>query len=84
MKVIAIDLGATSGRVMTITHENHHFSYQENSRFLNRTYTDENGYLRWDFPYSFLLKNEHLKNASIFEDVLLIWQSVIFDESRSV
>ena len=53
MKVIAIDLGATSGRVMTITHENHHFSYQENSRFLNRTYTDENGYLHWDFPYLF-------------------------------
>lgn len=53
MKVIAIDLGATSGRVMTITHKNHHFSYQENSRFLNRTYTDENGYLHWDFPYLF-------------------------------
>ncbi len=55
MKVIAIDLGATSGRVMTITHENRHFSYQENSRFLNRTYTDKNGYLLWDFSY--LLEN---------------------------
>lgn len=53
MKVIAIDLGATSGRVMTITHANHCFSVEENARFLNRTYLDENGYLRWDFSYLF-------------------------------
>ena len=55
MKVIAVDLGATSGRVMTVTHENHKFSYEENARFLNRVYTDKKGVLRWDFAY--LLKN---------------------------
>ncbi len=50
MKVIAIDLGATSGRVMTVTHENNTFSYVENARFLNKVY-DDNGTLRWDFEY---------------------------------
>lgn len=75
MKAIAIDLGATSGRVMTITHENHLFSYQENSRFLNRTYTDKDGYLHWDFPYLFenikkgiliaLIENPDVESISI-------------------
>ena len=55
MKVLAIDLGATSGRIMTITHINHQFSYEENARFLNKTYYDKDGYLRWDFDY--LLNN---------------------------
>lgn len=51
MKTIAIDLGATSGRVMTITHTNGHFSLEENTRFLNKTYTNDEGYLCWDFSY---------------------------------
>ncbi len=51
MKTIAIDLGATSGRVMTITHTNGHFSLEENARFLNKTYTNDEGYLCWDFSY---------------------------------
>lgn len=55
MKVISVDLGATSGRVMTVSHENHRFSYEENARFANRVYQDEAGVLRWDFSY--LLKN---------------------------
>ena len=50
MKVIAIDLGATSGRVMTVSHENHQFSYVENARFSNKVYQDKNT-LRWDFSY---------------------------------
>ena len=50
MKVIAIDLGATSGRVMTVSHENHQFSYVENARFSNKVYQDNNT-LRWDFSY---------------------------------
>ncbi len=54
-KVIAVDLGATSGRVMVITHNNHRFSLEEIARFPNRTYTDKKGYLRWDFSY--LLSN---------------------------
>lgn len=63
MKVIAIDLGATSGRVMTITHENNRFSYKENARFLNRTYTNNDGYLCWDFPYLFENIKEGIKSA---------------------
>ncbi len=55
MKVISVDLGATSGRVMTVSHENHRFSYEENARFANRVYEDKEGVLRWDFSY--LLKN---------------------------
>ncbi len=55
MKVISIDLGATSGRVMTVSYENEKFSYAENFRFENRTYLDEKECLRWDF--SFLLEN---------------------------
>ncbi len=55
MKTIAVDLGATSGRVMCIDHENGRFSLEENTRFLNKTYTDSEGYLHWDFSY--LLKN---------------------------
>ncbi len=55
MKVIAVDLGATSGRVMTIAHENNIFSCKENLRFSNRVYADESDYLCWDFKY--LLSN---------------------------
>ncbi len=51
MKTIAVDLGATSGRVMTITHKDGCFSLEENARFLNKTYTDKDGYLCWDFSY---------------------------------
>ncbi len=51
MKVIAVDLGATSGRVMAVTHENGRFRIEECARFLNKTHIDEKGYLRWDFSY---------------------------------
>ena len=49
MKCIAVDIGATSGRVMTVTYENGIFSYREDKRFVNRIY-DDGGTLRWDFP----------------------------------
>ncbi len=55
MKTIAVDLGATSGRVMCIDHRDGHFFLEEDARFLNKTYIDSNGYLRWDFSY--LLEN---------------------------
>ncbi len=55
MKVIAVDLGATSGRVMVVTHNSHRFSLEESARFPNRTYMDKKGYLRWNFSY--LLNN---------------------------
>ncbi len=45
MKVISIDLGATSGRVMTVSYEEGKISYEENYRFENRTYLDEKGIL---------------------------------------
>ncbi len=51
MKVISIDLGATSGRVMTVSYEEGKISYEENYRFENRTYLDEKGILRWDFQF---------------------------------
>ena len=52
MKVISIDLGATSGRVMTLVYEQNKFTYHENARFLNKVY-EKNGVLRWDFNYLF-------------------------------
>lgn len=55
MKAIAVDLGATSGRVMCIDHSNGRFFLEEDARFLNKTYIDSNGYLHWDFQY--LLNN---------------------------
>lgn len=55
MKVISIDLGATSGRVMTVSYEDGKISYEENFRFENRTYLDEKEILRWDFR--FLMEN---------------------------
>jgi rhamnulokinase len=55
MKVISIDLGATSGRVMTVSYDGMKFSYAENARFANRTYLDKDNILRWDFSY--LIRN---------------------------
>ncbi len=55
MKVISIDLGATSGRVMTVSYEDGKFSYVENARFDNKTYLDGKNILRWDF--SLLIDN---------------------------
>ena len=53
MNVLCIDLGATSGRVMTINYNDGLLSYKENARFLNRVYRDKNNTLRWDFSYLF-------------------------------
>ncbi len=63
MKTIAVDLGATSGRVMCIDHSNGRFFLEEDARFLNKTYTNSDGYLCWDFSY--LLNNviEGIKTA---------------------
>lgn len=63
MKVISVDLGATSGRVMTVTHSDHRFSYVENARFMNRVYKDGEGILRWDFPYLFRNVTEGIGKA---------------------
>lgn len=52
MKVIAIDIGATSGRVMTVEENDGKISYEENNRFLNRIY-EENNTLYWDFNLLF-------------------------------
>lgn len=48
MKCISVDIGATSGRVMTVTFENGRFTYEEDKRFVNRIYQDGET-LRWDF-----------------------------------
>lgn len=63
MKVISVDLGATSGRVMTVTHERNRFSYTENARFPNRVYKDKQGILRWDFGYLFSNVTEGIRKA---------------------
>ena len=62
MKVIAIDIGATSGRVMTVKEEGGKISYEENNRFLNRIY-EENDTLYWDFELLFNNIKEGIKLA---------------------
>lgn len=52
MKVIAIDIGATSGRVMTVSEENGKITYEENNRFLNKIY-EKDETLYWDFNLLF-------------------------------
>jgi len=54
MKVITIDLGATSGRIMVVDHHDHSFSYKEVSRFSNYLVKNRNS-LRWDVDL--ILKN---------------------------
>lgn len=49
MKVISIDIGATSGRVMTVIEREGILTYEENLRFSNRIIKEENT-LYWDFP----------------------------------
>lgn len=49
MKVISIDIGATSGRVMTVKLEAGIITYEENARFDNHL-IEEDGYLYWDYP----------------------------------
>ncbi len=49
MKVISIDIGATSGRVMTVTEKDGIISYEENARFENRL-VEKDDTLYWDFP----------------------------------
>ncbi len=49
MKVISIDIGATSGRVMTVMEKDGILTYEENLRFPNKIIEEENTYY-WDFP----------------------------------
>ena len=62
MKVISVDLGATSGRVRIVKEDNGILSYEEIHRFLNKSYRDKEGTLRWDFSYLF---NEVVKGISL-------------------
>lgn len=62
MKVIAIDIGATSGRVMTVEENDGKISYEENNRFLNRIY-EEDDTLYWDFNLLFNNIKEGIKLA---------------------
>lgn len=48
MKVISIDIGATSGRVMVVEENNSRLTYREINRFDNRIYEKDNT-LYWDF-----------------------------------
>ncbi len=48
MKVISVDIGATSGRVMIVKYEDNIISYEEMHRFDNKTYLKDD-FLYWDF-----------------------------------
>ena len=58
MRVLAIDIGASSGRLMAVSYEKGRLSIDEIHRFNNKTYF-KNGILRWDFVL--LMKN--IKNG---------------------
>lgn len=49
-KVLAIDLGGSSGRVVLGEYQNGKLSTRELHRFANEP-VEQNGCLRWDFPY---------------------------------
>ncbi len=61
MKVIAVDIGATSGRVMTVTCANSKISYLENHRFPN-SLIEKEGRLFWDFEalINHIIKGIHI------------------------
>lgn len=54
MKAIAIDIGATSGRVMVVAYQDGRLEYKQYHRFLNRIY-EKDSTLYWDFTS--LIKN---------------------------
>lgn len=63
MRVISVDIGATSGRVRVVKEEHGILSYEEIRRFSNHTYRDKNGSLRWDFSFLFSNVVDGIKNA---------------------
>lgn len=50
MKVLAIDLGASSGRCMVVNYDQGKIDYKEINRFKN-ILVKEDGFLRWDISY---------------------------------
>ena len=52
MKVLSIDLGASSGRVMVVDYDSGSFKYSEIRRFQNKV-LKEGDCLRWDFSHLF-------------------------------
>ena len=52
-RALAIDLGASSGRVIAGKIENDKIVFDEVYRFAEKNYSDESGVLRWDFEYIF-------------------------------
>ena len=49
MKVLCLDIGASSGRFIVANYENLHFSIDEVYRFPNGMEKDKNGHLIWNF-----------------------------------
>ncbi len=49
MRVLCLDIGASSGRFIVVTYENAHFNTDEVYRFPNAMEKDNNGHLIWNF-----------------------------------
>lgn len=64
MKVLSIDLGASSGRCMVVHHEQQKIRYEEVNRFKNIIIQNDH-YLRWDIDH--LIKNILQGIMSAFE-----------------
>jgi len=63
-QLLAVDIGAGSGRIIRGCFENNRLSLREEARFSNPLLTDADGYTYWDFEH--LSKNvlEYLKSAA--------------------
>lgn len=53
MKVLCLDIGASSGRFIVVNYDKYHFSTDETYRFYNGMEKDENEHLIWNFSKLF-------------------------------
>ena len=61
MKVLCLDIGASSGRFIVVKHEDNHFTTDEVYRFSNGMEKDDNNHLIWDFKKLFKEIKQGLK-----------------------
>ena len=62
-QLLAVDIGAGSGRIIRGCFENNKLSLKEEARFSNPLLTDEEGYTYWDFERLSKTVLEYLNNA---------------------
>ena len=71
MKVLCIDIGASSGRFIVVDYEKSHFSIDEIYRFYNGMDKDSSNHLIWDFNRLFDEIKKGLKiSLSKYDDIL--------------